>query len=228
MKHHACALALVLAAAACNTSQEGAEGNILFTPDECGRVGGCNFEDSIGVGGTINVNIMGLDGFSTAGVTLEVDDPGVLTVIPVGDVGGRPTWELQGIAPGVATLYAYDADDARADFIEIGVQELSGLTLENFVGDAVGPADDAGYDEVWTVNADQAVSFFVTPTIGDGIPTMGRYTYVATVDSALVPYLMQMDRLEEGYLYFDAPAGAYEVSFDDGYGHYIDVLLIAE
>lgn len=228
MKHHACALALVLAAAACNTSQEGAEGNILFTPDECGRVGGCSFDDSIGVGGTINVNIMGADGFSTAGVTLEVDDPAVLTVAPVGDVGGRPTWELHAVGPGVATLYAYDTNDERVDFIEIGVQDLTGLTLENFVGDAVGPSDDPQYDEAWTVNADQTVSFFATPTIGAGVPTMGRYDYVTSVGAGLLPYVTDMDRLDEGYLAFNAPAGTYEVGFDNGAGWYIDVLFIVE
>lgn len=228
MKTHAYALVIAFALAACNTSQEGAEGNILFTPDDCGRAGGCNFDDSIGVGGVINVNIAGIEGFSTAGVTLEVDDPSVLQVTPIGDVAGRPTWELYAAGPGVARVLAIDANDDQVDFIEVGVQELSGLTLENFVGDAIGPSEDVDYDEVWTVNADQSVSFFVTPTIGAGVPTMGRYTYVATVDAALTSYIMEPERLEEGYLYFNAPAGSYAVSFDDDAGHYIDVLIIAE
>lgn len=218
----AAALAL---AAGCNQTTEGAEGKIAFTPDDCGRVGGCDFDDSIGVGGVVDVNIQGIDGFSTAGLDLATSDPSVLTVVAIGDVGGRPTWELTGVGAGVARIYAIDRDDAELDFIEVGVQELSGLTFENFVGDAVGPTVEAGVDEAWTVNANQNVSFYVTPVVGAGVPTMGRYEYVATIDQGIEDGLLEGADLGSGYLYFNALPDDYLVSFDDSFGHSIDVML---
>jgi hypothetical protein len=220
------AIAFVVALAACNTSTEGANGNVLFTPDNCGRIG-CNFDDSIGVGGTIEMYITGRDGVSTAGATIESDDPAVLEIATIPDVGGRPTWELFGASAGVGRLTVYDANDAVLDFIEIGVQELSALGAENILGDAVGPADDPSYDEVWTVNADQAVSFQITPLIGEGVPTMGKYTYTATIDQGIEDGLLDED-LSEGYLYFQVPAGEYAASFEDDYGHAIDLLIVAQ
>lgn len=204
----------LLAATGCNESTTGAYGNVEFTPDECGRIGGCAFEDSVGVGGIINVNIRGIDGFSTAGVTLESDDTSVLTVAPIGDVGGRPTWEAVGISAGVARIVAYDSDDVEVDFIEVAVQDLSGLGLENFVGDAVGPTSDATYDEIWQVNANQNTSFYVVPLIGDGAPTMGRYTYTPYLDENLDAGLLDTANVDEGYLYFNVPAGDYTITFE--------------
>ena len=217
-------------AAGCNTSQEGAEGHILFTPDECGRIGGCDFEDSIGVGGAIHVNISGIDGFSTAGVTLESNDTAVLDVTAIGDVGGRPTWEVIGTGAGVARIVAYDASDVEVDFLEVGVQELSGLILENFIGDAVGPTSDPDFDEIWSVNADQNTSFYVVPVIGSaGVPTMGVYEYIAVVDSIMNANLLAGADLGAGYLYFNVPANDYAVHFENAYDATvaIDVLISA-
>ncbi len=221
--------AITALATACNEPKEGAYGNIQFTPDNCSTqdLTGCDFDDSIGVGGQIDVNIAGIDGFSTAGVTLDTDDPNVLVVEPIGDVNGRPTWAVTGTGEGVARIVAYDADDVQVDFIEVGVQLLTGLTTENFIGDAVGPAADPNYDEVWTVNADTIVSFYVVPLIGDGVPTMGRYDYITTVDAALDPYLESTSDPAGGYIRFSAPAGQYLVSFENMYqaGLTLDVLF---
>ena len=105
--------ATVLAAVGCNTSQEGANGNVLFTPDQCGRLDGCDFADSIGVGGTIQVHIQGIDGFSTAGVTLASNDEDVLYIQAIGDVGGKPTWEATGTGAGVDPLIEKERGDAH-------------------------------------------------------------------------------------------------------------------
>ncbi len=219
-------LALIaLAATACNVSTDGANGNITFTPTDCGRFG-CDFDDSIGVGGVINVQIAGVDGVSTAGADLISDDPDLLSVTPIADQG-QPTWELKSLAAGVARLTVLDSQGADLDFLEVPMQELTGLIGSNVLGNAVGPADDPSFDEVWTVNADEAVSFQVTPVIGIDVPTMGRYVYTATVDVGLEAGLIETD-LSEGYLYFEVPAGEYTASFEDDFGHFIDMLIIAE
>ncbi|HTM23204.1 MAG TPA: hypothetical protein VL172_21935 [Kofleriaceae bacterium] len=221
-----------LAAIGCNTTTEGANGNIAFTPDNCSTqdLRGCDFADSLGVGGKSFVQIEGVDGFSTAGVDLDTDDPDVLVVAPVADWGGRPTWEVTGTGPGVGRIVAYDPDQVQVDFVEVGVQLLSGLTTENFIGDAVGPDADPSYDEVWTINAGEQVSFYVTPLIGDGVPTMGRYQYDAVVDEVLFANQTTQSDPAGGYLDFTVPAGEYPVTFENLFqqGLTLDVLFVAQ
>lgn len=214
-----------LLAIACDTSTDGANGNVTFTPTDCGRIG-CDFDNSIGVGGVIEVQITGLEGVSTAGADLISDDPELLSVRPIAD-RGQPTWELQALAAGVARLTVLDAQGSDLDFLEVPMQELTGLIGTNILGNAVGPADDASYDEVWTVNADEAVSFQVTPVIGIDAPTMGKYVYTATIDAGLEDGLIETNP-SGGYLYFEVPAGQYTASFADDYGHVFDMLIIAE
>jgi hypothetical protein len=221
-------LALVATSAACNVSQDGDQGNIRFTPSQCGRIGGCDFEDSVGVGGRIAIQIEGLDGFSTAGVTLEAADPQVLTLEAIGDLGGRPAWEATAVGAGVSRVIAYDTDDNEVDSLDVPVQDLIGLTLENFVGDAVGPMDDSVYDQVWSVNADAEVSFYVTPLIAGNAPTMGVYDYIAVVDQVLDTYMLEGSDPAAGYIYFRVPAGSYTVDFENDVGTTLSVLINAQ
>jgi hypothetical protein len=213
--------ALMLTTAACNESQSGAEGNIRFTPDKCGRgdLGGCDFEDSVGTGGVINVYIEGISGFPTAGVDLVSGDTNVFTLSPTTSTGGRPTWELTAVGAGVARIIALDSSDNEVDFLEVSVQDVTGLTLENIVGDAVGPAaGDQESDEIWTINAAQQVSFYVRPTIGANVPTMGRFTYTATLDAPISDGLTGAADVGNGYLAFSVAAGAHIATFDNGLG----------
>jgi len=215
-------LALV-AATGCNTSTKGAQGNIVFTPSNCGLYLGCAVSDGLAVGGAAYLQISGTAGVSTAGVTLDVEDASVADIMPVADQGGEPTWEIVGLAPGVARVIAYDANDEQLDFVEIGVQTVTGLTLDSVLGTAVGPnLTDATYDQVWTVNADQNYAFRLRGYVGDDPEAatgeiMGRFVTTTTVDSGLVPYIDNVQsNLEEGHIRFNAPAGDYQVDFDTG------------
>ncbi len=216
-------LTAVAALAACNTSTEGAIGNIAFTPTDCGLVG-CNLDDSIGVGGVIQMHIAGLAGISTAGASMVSDNPELLSVIVVPDVGGQPTWELQALAAGVPSVTVYGADETVLDFVEIPTQDLSGIISQNILGEAVGPSADATFNELWVVNANESVSFQVTPVIGIDVPVMGKYVYTATLDAVIDAGLLD-DTVSDGYLYFNVPAGQYPVSFENDFGLRIDILL---
>jgi hypothetical protein len=216
-------LAACAGAAACNVSEEGAEGNVIYTPDECGRLEGCDFADSIAVGGTIEVNIRGAEGVSTAGLDLVSSDIAVLTVTAIPDVG-QPTWELTAVAAGVANLLAIDQAENTVDFIEVAVQELSGLRLDNLVGDAVGPTSDETYDEIWSVNAGQDVSFYVTPLVGAD-PIMGLLQYNVTIDETLENSMLEGADIVGGYYYFNAPAGQYVLNITADNGVPLDVLF---
>lgn len=226
MTKYLIALATLASLAACNTSTEGAHGNIFFTPTECGLTG-CDLDDSIGVGGTIQMHIAGAEGVSTVGTTLVSDNPDLLSVVAIPDVGGRPTWELLALAAGVPTVTVYTQGEEVLDFVEVPTQDLTGIIANNILGDAIGPADDPNYDEVWTVNADQSVSFQMTPVIGLDVPTMGKYVYTATIDAGLEAGLLDTD-LSEGYLYFNVPAGQYLATFENDFGLAIDVLIDAQ
>lgn len=215
-------LALVVAAG-CDTSTKGAEGNIVFTPTDCGLYLGCAIEDGLAVGGAAYIRIRGTEGVSTAGVTLDVADPSVADIMAVPDVGGDPTWEIVGLAPGVARVVAYDQYDDQLDFVEVGVQTVTGLTLDSVLGTAVGPdLTDVDYDQVWTVNADQNYAFRLRGYVGSDPEAatgeiMGRFVSSTTVDTNLVQYIdTAQSNLEEGHIRFNAPIGLYEVTFDTG------------
>jgi hypothetical protein len=209
----------LLAVAACNTSQSGANNAIAFTPDNCGELGGCDFADSIGVGGKIDVTISGLNGTPTAGLDLASADTDVFDVAPTEDVGGEPAWEITAYSPGVARLAAIDGDGNEIDFIEVPVQEVTRLTMEPFAGDIVGPTEEDGVDEVFTVNADALVSWSVRPIIAGDVTTMGRYTFANTQAVDLSQYETESSDPANGYLYVQLPVGEYPITFelaDDG------------
>ena len=221
------AFLIAATAAGCNTPTTGAEGNIAFTPLDCGRFGGCDFADRVGVGGLLNVHISGLEGFSTAGLELDSSDPEVMEVLPVGDVGGQPTWSIRGIAPGTAGLLAVDANLEVFDFIDVDIVQPDRLIMQNFIGEAVGPTfDTPGYDEHWLVNANERAVFYVAPSLGEDSPVMGVYEYAPVVDVGLTEMVNDPDVLSEGQLDITPTTpGAYEVVFNDNYGNSIIALI---
>jgi len=217
------AMTLVFAVG-CDTSTEGVEGNVIFTPTDCGLYLGCAVDDGLAVGGATLIQVSASAGsnISTVGIDLDVADANVADIAPVADQG-QPTWELIGLSAGVARVIAYDAADVQLDFIEVGVQQVTALTLDSIFGTAVGPdLLDATYDEVWTMNADQTYAFQTRGYVGDDRDAvtgeiMGRFTSITDVDAALVQYVdTELSRLDEGHIRFNAPAGLYEVSFDTG------------
>jgi len=217
---------LLVLSAACNVSSEGALGNLAFTPQNCGRLS-CDFDDSVGVGGAIELQLSTLKEVSTVGAVIESDTPDLLSVQSVPDVNGQPTWELIALAAGVAQITVVTPTNEVLDTLEIAIQDLTGIVGRNTLGDAVGPSDSPDFDEVWTINADQNVTFRVTPVIGIDAPTMGRYTYTATVDANLEAALLD-SVISDGRLHFNAPAGEYDATFEDDFGHIVTMHFIAQ
>ena len=215
------------AAAGCNETSGGAEGVVEYTPDRCDIVGsGCSFDNSIAVGGDLIVHIMGADGVSTAGFDLVSDDTTVLDVVPIADIGGRPTWELIGNGAGVARLIAVDADDVEVDFLEVPVQEIDNLALQNSIGDAVGgPVQgDPDYDEIWSLNAGEETWFYVEPLAGQGL-LMGVVQYTITIDGDLEASLVEGSDIPGGFYKINASAGDYTLSIVADNGTFLDVLF---
>ena len=225
------AVAMWLAlASGCNTSTEGAAGNVSFTPDDCGLVGGCDFASGLGVGGAAVVQISGLGSFSTAGVDLASDDLSVLTVDAIPDVNGKPAWEIFGMAPGLARLAAIDPGGKEVDAILVEVVTPARFTMHDFGNHAVGPQNDRpGYDEHWLVDAGQEVILLVTPVDEGEKPIMGRYEYTTVIETAAFDaFIKNRNDLAKGTLDFLATEpGEYGVRFN-GVGSTASLAVLIE
>jgi hypothetical protein len=220
MKSLAILVPVLALAAACNTSREGANGSLSFTPENCGVAAGCDFDMSVGVGGKINVTLDSLDGTSTAGVDLASRDESLMTVVPGEDLHGEPSWEVTALGAGVADLVALDANGGEIDFVEVPMQDVIGVTMQPYVGDIVGPTTEAGYDESFQVNAGESVSWFIRPLIAGDVETMGRFD-VETTENQGDPDPLQYEEANSdrpnGYFYVTLPSGDWPIEFDLSY-----------
>lgn len=221
---------LWVACVALGCGGDGGEPVVEFSPISCGRIG-CDFEQRIGVGGVIGLQIRLAGGASVVGLDVRSRDPQILRAFQVADVAGQPTWELEAISPGVAVLEAIDPadgdeDERILDTFEVEVAAIDSIGLVNFIGDAEGPELADGVDELWTVAADVPVSFRVTPFI-EGSATMGRYTYQVDLDPAIFNGLID-SVVNEGRLHFIPEAGDMAASWADDFGRELRVLIRAE
>ena len=221
---------LWIAVAAAGCSGGDTEPVVEFAPISCGRIG-CNFEQRIGVGGVIGLQIRLEGGASVAGLEVRSRQPEILGVYPVADVAGQPAWELEAISPGIAELEAVDPageageQDEVLDTFDVEVVPVDSIGLVNFIGDAEGPESADEVDEIWTVPAGAPVSFRVTPFAG-GAATMGRYTYEVDLDPAI--FNNRIDSVvDEGRLHFIPDAGEMSASWADDFGRELRVLIRA-
>ena len=209
-------IAGLAALTACNEGRTGVNDLVLFTPLNCGNLLlGCTFDRSLALWADTDVQIEGLDGFSTAGLTLASRDPSVLTVETIPDQAGRPTWGMHGAGEGVAVLAALDARGVEVDSTEIAVRAAERLTLTRVLGDAVGPTIEGGA-ETWTVNAGQPVSLQARMLVDASAELIGRIGYTVTVPagSRLLDAEIGGSDRDAGYLYVSPPAGSYPFSFE--------------
>jgi hypothetical protein len=208
------ALAALAAAAGCNAARTGSQQHLSFTPSSCGLLAGCDFADTLAVLGTVDVGLTSLDGTPTAGLTLAALTPGGLDVTGLASGTGIPAWRLTGIGPGTTTLAAIDSGGTEIDSIAVTTQDATGLGLIKFAGQAVGPTAESGYDEAWTVLADQAVALQAVALV-DGQPIMGRLAFdVVADDAGLLATEISGSDHAYGYLYVQPPAGDYPLTLD--------------
>jgi hypothetical protein len=230
MRSLPCILLGLATLAACNESRTGANNNVSFTPLDCGNeLIGCSFDSSLGLWSDTDVQIAGIDGFSTAGLDLASDDPSVLLVQRLPDEGGRPTWGLHGAGEGVARLVAIDGNGDEADFTEVAVRAATKLSLTKVLGDAVGPTPE-GNAQKWAVNAEQPVSFQARMLVDESAELIGRAAYTVTVPvgSRLLDSEVNGSDREKGYLYVSPPAGVYPFSFELAVAPTVKVDVIIE
>jgi hypothetical protein len=204
----------ILLAAACNTSTTGDEHQLEFTPVNCGNaLLGCDLAAGLVAGGEVDVEVRGLGGVSTDGLTLTSTTPSVAEVTAV--AGAQvPTWSVRGLAPGVVDLSALDSGGLEVDTVHFTVGAAERLSLVKLAGTATGPDDEAGADEAWQVTAGALVSFQAVPMKAD-YRLIGRlpYTFTASAGTTLLETEQSTSDRPKGYLYVQPAAGDYTFTF---------------
>jgi hypothetical protein len=229
MKLSALCLAFPLLAAsaltACDT-ETGANGLVDFTPHECGNAANCDLDNGVAVGGTVWVELDGIDDVDLDGATLSSADPNVFEVI-----GYRPgTWpefEIIGNNPGYADMIVFDRDGYEMDYLSVAVRDVGRVDVESRDGAAVGPLAEPGFDAVWEVNAGQRVAFDAVAADDLNGSPIGEIDYLVEVDEVLLANMESTDELAHGRLRFTVGAGEYPVTFTAPSGAYTRVLIRA-
>ncbi len=216
-----CLVAFCLATAvACNSSTPGSNDLIGFSPLDCGRIG-CSFDATIATGSRLNLHIAATE-INVRRLEVRSSDSQRLTVTPIVDIAGRPTWELHALAAGEVSLEAFrpsstGGEEPTIDRLTINVDDLTNLRLVHFLGSASGPNQADGFDESWTVVANSPVSFRVTPFDSADVAMLGRFDYVVHLDPELTSGLID-SQVDEGRLYLRAPPGNFAAMWTDNVG----------
>jgi hypothetical protein len=229
MKLSAACLAFPLLAAsflaACDT-ETGANGLVLFTPQDCGNAPSCDLDNGVAVGGSLWIELDGAEGVDIDGVTMISSDPGVFDVI-----GYRPgTWpefEILGIGAGYADMIVIDRHGVEMDYSEIEVSNTSEIDIVSTDGDAIGPFVESGYDQVWEVNAGRLVAFDVLSQDGFGTSLVGEIDWLVEIDEILLASMDSDADVARGRLRFRIATGEYPVSFYSPSGTALRALIRA-
>ncbi len=218
MTHMRFAYLLAPLIAACNVSSTGNQGNITFTPSNCGDPTGCDLGDAIALWGTVDVQIARTTGGSISGLALESRDPTIASVEAIAPIQGLPAWRVTGADAGptgsgaVVDLAVVDTTATEIDAVGITVRATDNLGLAKFVGTATGPAAADGYDESWQVPANQLVGFQTRARNGNE-DLEGRFLYDVVADPAgLMAHEPQGADHTTGYINVQPPAGDYPLT----------------
>jgi len=216
-------LAFVLAAmtvlGGCDRLVEGDLGTVSFAAHVCGAYSlGCTLEKAIVVGGTVEVS---LDGDGAAGRELVSQDPGILSLDPMGAAGG--VYLATGRAAGQTLLRAVDPDTGEVtDEVSVEVVQASDLgILALNSGMERDLAADSDGKQVWRVVAGKVMGFFVLPEVAESSTFMGNFPLeVVSMSEEIASSMASLEGIdaEQGLLGFEVPAGTYDLTMQTGDG----------
>jgi hypothetical protein len=212
-----------------NSIETGSNDIVQFIPDECGNVGGCDLSAGLVAGGTTLIELDAVDiDDDVSGLHLESSDPWVADVIAEEYDPFRPAFRIEGFESGWVDLLAVDDWGNAIDWITIEVAEADGIYLEHREGAALGPDAfaAAGFDEVWSINADEIVELAMLATDGP-FELMGEIDYYVEVDAVLAAGMTSDADLARGLLRFRVPAGDYGIRYVAPNGIVRDIMFSA-
>ena len=221
---------LAMLAGACNTVTTGDHGVLTFTPDECGDENGCSLNDDLAVGGTMKISLDDASdqhGSDLSDLTLISSDPNVFQVALIERGAFTSEWRVTGTGGGWAELIAIDRGGFEVDHTDLTVAFSDRLDIEHHAGNAVGPTTRIGYDQVWTVNANQDVKLQAVP-VRNGSRLTGKVGYRVDIDEVLFDSRLSSANIEIGQLDFRVPMGEYDVTFTSPDGSVLRVLIVAQ
>ncbi len=206
-------LALPLASlAACNWNEveDGRLGLLEMTPSECGQPG-CDLDDGIAVGGTLDVSLRGKDGASASDLRLISSAPWIVDVIATEDTGLEPRFRIAGNAAGLADLIAIDRYGYEVDYLPVEVATIAGFEVAA-VADGMQMSTVPGLGELIEVTAGTEVELDVEGTSRGRVLT-GDVQLLVELDAALAAAMLPGSDPARGELHFRAPAGSHDVVF---------------
>ncbi len=201
----AVALSLVtLAGCDWNQVETGRNGQIELIPDDCGKLG-CDLDDGIAVGGTLDVSLRGTDGRSADDLTLVSSAPWVVQVIGPASSGGEPRFEIVGMGGGRADLIAIDRYGYEVDYLPVEVAAISDLAIDASAAELT-ELTVAGFDEAFATPAGAELTIDVA-ALALGRELTGAVSYRITLDPALSAALVTGSDVRRGHLTLRVPAG---------------------
>lgn len=206
-------LALPLSSlAACNWNEveDGRLGRLEMIPSECGQLG-CDLDDGIAVGGSLDLSLRGKAGFDASGLRLVSSAPWVVDIVTVEDIGLEPRFRIAGYNPGLADLIAIDGAGYEVDYLPVEVAAIAGFDV-TANADNMSMYTQPGLGEVIEVFAGTDVQVEVDGT-SRGRALTGDVQLLVELDAALAGAMIPGSDPARGELHFRAPSGTHDAVF---------------
>lgn len=213
--------------AACNWNEveDGRLGRLEMTPSDCGQPG-CDLDDGIAVGGSLDVSLRGKEGVDATGLRLISSAPWIVSVID-GDVfGSEPSFRIAGANPGVAELVAIDAYGYEVDYLPVEVAAIADFDV-TAIADGLAMSTAPGIGRVLTVQTGTEVTVELDGTSRGRVLT-GDVQLLSELDAALASAMMPGSDPARGELHFRAPSGTHDMAFTAPGGAHMIIRVIGQ
>ena len=198
--------------AACNWNEveDGKLGRLELIPSECGQ-DGCDLDDGIAVGGSLDLSLRGKDGLDASGLRLISSAPWIVDVVAAEDLGLEPRFRIAGNTPGVAELIAIDRLGYEVDYLPVEVAAIAGFDV---IASADGLAQYTlpGLGEVLEVNAGTELRLELEGT-SRGRSLTGDVQLLVELDQAIAVAMAPGSDPARGELHLRVPAGTHDAVF---------------
>ena len=197
--------------AACtwNEVEDGRLGRLEMTPSECGQPG-CDLDDGIAVGGTLDLSLRAKDNVDISDLRLVSSAPWIVDVVATESFGLEPRFRIAGNNPGRADLIAIDRYGYEVDYLPVEVAAISAFDV-GAIADGMTESTVPGLGPVFEVVAGTEVTLQIDGTSRGRILT-GDVQLEVALDAALALAMLPGSDPARGELHFRAPGGAHDLT----------------
>ena len=198
-----------LAACTWNEVEDGRLGRLEMIPSECGQPG-CDLDDGIAVGGSLDLSLRGKDGFDASDLRLVSSAPWIVDIIASETFGSEPSFRIVGNNAGDADLIAVDRYGYEVDYLPVEVAAIAGFDVAA-IGDGLTMTAVVGA-QLLEVTTGTEVTLDVDGTARGRVLT-GDVLLLTQLDGPLATALLPDSDAGRGQLHFRAPSGTNDVRF---------------